>query len=904
MRKVILAIVALLLMVSPGYAGYARYFPAPASFASSPTPGSPLPPGTISYVKPKLTPSPPSSNNPWGAPGVSPYESYFSSLSEYVNPGNGELTVVQTDITIPGRGGLDLTISRVFSAPNLYASGNKSESYDNYTLANIGEGWSLDFPWLGTNYLHMFDGQEFNYMWSSGVFENHNQTDFKLVNNTNSYDLYLSSGLDYHYNSAKQLVSITDTTGNNAITFYYSGNHISSISDDVGRTITFSYNSAGQLSSLSYDSRTVNYNYTGDDLVSASDPKGRVTQFQYNTGINNWFLSAITYPTGGYSSYSYSHALIGSTYHYYVVLQNAYSSTTSLVRSTSFSLAVLNSTGAVVFNQALTSNGTSIQREDDYNYTSPTLSVQTIKDGSGNVLESIDSNYDLAGRITSTDVYSSTSVLVSSASSVYDNWGNVILSTDADGHQTWYSYSNTNTSNEFLSGAPACSSCFYTNNSLSSNIHDVLLGQIEFQNGSGSATMGTFYDYTSVAELLHEAEMHNGSWVISSYTYDSYGNVLTATNALGNTVYNQYSSTYDSAYLTQTSIIVSGQNVSSSFTYNFPTGNELSSTDPNGFTTYYSYDKLNRLLTVTYPTVGGQTAFTQYTYNDKNNFVTMTDPNGNVAKQYFDGLGRSIKYERYSGGSVYSKETATYNWQNQLSSKTTAVGNTYYYYYDALGRQIETLNPDGSKSSISYTLGSTSTKTITDGNGHNTVYGYDPIGRLVWVEQYYNPTTYYLTSYTYNQVGNLTKTTDANNHATAYKYDDLGRLVQTNFPDNTSESYSYDNAGNKISKTDAAKNTISYGYDALGRLDNTTYPDGTSVHYTYDKDGNVLSLINANSSTYYTYDARDRVTNDTEYIAGQKFSTLYNSYDKDSNVLSMIYPDGNYLNFSYDSEGS
>ena len=46
-----------------------------------------------------------------------------------------------------------------------------------------------------------------------------------LVNNTgSSYDLYLVSGVDYHFDSSKKLSTIKDAIGNNSITFTYGGN--------------------------------------------------------------------------------------------------------------------------------------------------------------------------------------------------------------------------------------------------------------------------------------------------------------------------------------------------------------------------------------------------------------------------------------------------------------------------------------------------------------------------------------------------------------------------------------------------------------------------------------------------------------------------------------------------------
>ena len=56
-----------------------------------------------------------------------------------------------------------------------------------------------------------------------------------------------------------------------------------------------------------------------------------------------------------------------------------------------------------------------------------------------------------------------------------------------------------------------------------------------------------------------------------------------------------------------------------------------------------------------------------------------------------------------------------------------------------------------------------------------------------------------------------------------------------------------------------------YGYDTAGRLTDVS-EDGTPVsHYAYDADDNRLSYMNANGTTFATYDAQDRlVTYDCE----------------------------------------
>ena len=98
--------------------------------------------GATSVIDPAIA-----SPDSWSRPGLSPYESYFAGLSEYVSPGNGLLGVSQQDLSLPGRG-LDLDIGRVFSTPYAFDR-NSPFQYDNYTLTNLGYGWSLNFPWMG-----------------------------------------------------------------------------------------------------------------------------------------------------------------------------------------------------------------------------------------------------------------------------------------------------------------------------------------------------------------------------------------------------------------------------------------------------------------------------------------------------------------------------------------------------------------------------------------------------------------------------------------------------------------------------------------------------------------------------------------------------------------------------------
>src|SRR2546426_54034 len=250
---------------------------------------------------PAVIPDAATSTSSWGKAGIAPYSAYFSHLSEYMSPGNGLLTIRQDDLYLSGRG-IDMDIARVFSTPYAFRSGSSPYQYDNFTLSNLGYGWSLDFPWLGANYLHLSGGQAYPYQWSGNVFEYHAGNDFKLVHNADgTFTLYPRGGTQYQFNGAKQLTAIIDHTGNNTLSFAYGSNgYISQVTDAIGRTAAFTYDTNNHLSSIGSGGRTWTYSYSGNDLASVTDPLGRVTTFQYNTGINNsWLISAVLYPTGG-----------------------------------------------------------------------------------------------------------------------------------------------------------------------------------------------------------------------------------------------------------------------------------------------------------------------------------------------------------------------------------------------------------------------------------------------------------------------------------------------------------------------------------------------------------------------------------------------------------------------------
>lgn len=391
---------------------------------------------------------------PWNRQGISPYQSYFQQFSEFVSPGSGLLTLKQTDLALPGRN-LNLEISRVFVTPRaFYSTGVPPSSlYEDYAPVNLGKGWRLNLPWLSDQYLYLWDGQMYVVRWQANVFENHDGENFVLTRSCvgfcySSYTLYAKDGISYLFDSSKRLTTVKDPSGNQIAVAYTSG-RISTITDTIGRNISFAYNANTTLQSVSSGPLTVTYTYQtlgGYTLLrSVTDPMKRQTIFEHTDARSPLLMTAIKYPTGAKASYTWSNPAvqIGSDLTaYYVTLQDTLNSTGQSIRSNRYDYTVLNgkvSYVAVTTYDAGVLRGSTIQWFDGQTGRSTTVR----RDASGVQLGK-EVTWFSAGAVGQVDVYPGSSATAAySTYSSYDDWGNLVYTRDAIGHEKFASYANT-----------------------------------------------------------------------------------------------------------------------------------------------------------------------------------------------------------------------------------------------------------------------------------------------------------------------------------------------------------------------------------------------------------------------------------------------------------------------------
>ncbi|MFG3224008.1 LamG-like jellyroll fold domain-containing protein [Kitasatospora sp. NPDC048194] len=337
-----------------------------------------------------------------------------------------------------------------------------------------------------------------------------------------------------------------------------------------------------------------------------------------------------------------------------------------------------------------------------------------------------------------------------------------------------------------------------------------------------------------------------------------------------------------------------------------PTGLQLSATDPLGARTEATYDQLGRTLTTTVverqPTPQNLTAkftwddagnrtvvttpagsSTTATYNPAGEAIATTDPVGRVSKAEYDGLGRTVRAIAPLGESVRTR-------------------------YDGLGNPAATdnLDPAGTvlrTTTATYDLEGKPLTTTSPTTGAVTRTDYDALGRLVKLTEPVAAGQGISTTFGYDAAGNRTRLTDGKGNTTVYTYNTWGLPESTVEPSTTAHpaaadrtwTTAYDVAGQAVRSTEPGGVVRTSSYDPLGRLvreSGTGAEVGTTDReLAYDKAGHLIrhnsSALNGQNYAYndrgllikagtdlttpdqtWEYDANGRVTKRTDKDTG------------------------------------
>ncbi|MFC5741197.1 RHS repeat-associated core domain-containing protein [Dyella tabacisoli] len=229
--------------------------------------------------------------------------------------------------------------------------------------------------------------------------------------------------------------------------------------------------------------------------------------------------------------------------------------------------------------------------------------------------------------------------------------------------------------------------------------------------------------------------------------------------------------------------------------------------------------------------------------------------------------------------------------------------------YDGVGNVTKVTDPDGVFVSYTYDAAHRLTD-ITDALGNRIHYTLDAAGNKIKEDIYDSTGIVRRTlSRSYNTLGQLTAVTDALNRAVfnagySDSYDANGNLVHTADALGVQRKQSYDGLHRLVSTLDnyngtdtATQNTSStFTYDARDQLTGATDPSSLTTTYTYDGLGNRTALQSPDTSNSSdTYDAAgNRLTHtDARGIVSAS------SYDAINRLIGTVYASTPALNVSY-----
>ena len=439
-------------------------------------------------------------------------------------------------------------------------------------------------------------------------------------------------------------------------------------------------------------------------------------------------------------------------------------------------------------------------------------------DGNGNATRI---EYDGLGRVTRETYPADAGQQGPSKTNTYDDANNVLLTEDEEGNRIQYLYTQ--------------------------------MGKIAKEllvSSDGTKVLRSAFTYDSMERVAMEtAYLENGSVKsITAYTYDVYGHMASRT----------ITDTGGKELAKETSVFTPV--VQSKFSRVVKT--VAGEANAPAVVTETLTDQAGRVRQETVKGSGSLAdAVISYTYDKLGNKLSQTDARGNVTKWEYDYAGRVVKETNAAG----KASLTVYDALGNKTETTNPAGNTAHFSYDALGRLLQQESPfDGDAKAI-------------------VLYDYDAAGNVLRqrtlcsapgeLEQWRK------TEYLYDSRNRLTDTLlfeeDGSENRTHYEYDNMGNKLAVytgilgDSPDGAQKtSYTYDRFGNVLTMIDPRSNALSPD-DALYRVE----------RYNYDKTGRLVSKTDRNgSTTVYTYDALDRVVQESVTVENPSSSLTSKKY--------------------------
>jgi RHS repeat-associated protein len=640
------------------------------------------------------------------------------------------------------------------------------------------------------------------------------------------------NSLFYGYNSGQGTYYLTAPLDDQTTLSYNSVTSVWTITEKDGTKRNF--NGAGYLTSivdLNGNTTTISVDANNQNrIASITDASGHVLTFNYADANNPRLCTSISDSVGTFTQYAYDDATKRLTQVTYPD-SSQYKFTYNDPDSNTLISLVTDSAGKTI-------------EAHTYDSSRRGLSSQQANDSNGNAVNKVTVRYGSP-----------------------NSWENFVCDSTGDDCITVQVSNRNQRLYISLTSGPsnnACNTCGFTGKG--SATFDSTGYPTSSVDGNGNITLYSYNDSSGNLLSQSQRDQFDDGWDTWNYTYNSFGEVLTATDPLG----------------------LAG--------------------DPNHTTTNV-YNAQGNLTSVTTPspdngiTAGSVTSFTP---NAQGQVTKITDPLSNATNIVYCTTNQTncpygLIY--YIKDAKQNKTTYSYDGRGNRLSITDALSHVTSFQYDPMNRVTLITYPTSPATTVQLHYDWRGRRDyVIDQDSNKTSYGYDDADRLLTVTDAQSPTNG-ITTYAYDTENNLTDIYDAKNDHTQFVYLPGKILYETTFPSTEYETYSFDDDNNLEYKTDRNNHTINYNYDYQNHLYRKVYPDGNSLTYTYDPAGRLTQVQDSATGTYtFGYDNMNRLGSagvDYSFSSAGTLTVQY-GYDKASNRTSMTDPQSVPTTYGYD----
>jgi RHS repeat-associated protein len=456
----------------------------------------------------------------------------------------------------------------------------------------------------------------------------------------------------------------------------------------------------------------------------------------------------------------------------------------------------------------------------------------------------------------------------------------------------------------------------YANGSLSA-INDYAGRRVRLENDISGRIVGIFAPHPDMA---------NAELRVARFVYDSFGDLISVSDALGHAYHYEYSGhrliretnrsglsfyfEYESEERDARCVHTWGDGgiYNHKITY-YPAAHITIVEDSLGEKTTYHWNDVGLVTRIVDP-LGNERTFAWDRFCRK---VSEKDaegrtkewhygPTGELTGQTIPASGKAMIDYNDQGLPVTMIDAAGQRWSREYDSRgnVTSAGLEgaphSKYEYDERGSITSAIDPLGAVRRFSYNLAGFMTS-ATDARGNVTRYGR-------------------------NQLGSITSVLDPLGNRRQLTYNVLGKLVFARLADGGEIRYEYDPEGNVTARVAPDGSTYRCEYGFFGRVRTVQRPSGGALQCEYDSEGRLLSVLNDLEEVWsYSYNAAGRLVEERDFsgrvvryeydragllkkrINGNGQSTEIER-NENGQLVRKRSSDGTFAEFAYNANGS